>query len=222
MKPRHIVTADDENLAARCAKGRVVIIDDEADIADALQTLLHLTGYACDIFSDAIGYLQALGQEQPVFPGPVCVLCDVRMPQVDGLELQKRLAAIDDTPMLIMSGSSGALEATHAFRQGAQDFLIKPIDSATLLAAIDKALSVSRERKRAQAQQLHIHSRVGQLTYREREVLLRVAQGQTNAAIADALAIALRTVKLHRQRGLEKLKVSGVGDLVRIADALGW
>jgi FixJ family two-component response regulator len=176
-----------------------------------------LEGYVCEPFSAPLTYLQLLNENQSHFPGPCCVLCDVKMPDLDGLELQRHLAALDDTPLLLMSGASGAHEAASAFRAGALDFLIKPIDADLLLTAIAKALSLSAERQQRSARQIILTTRLSSLTEREREIARRVVAGQTNQTIADDLGIALRTVKRHRQIALEKVGAGGTAELVRIA-----
>jgi len=218
---RRAVTVADERLAQRCAKGRIVLIDDDPDILAAFAALLELEGYACETHVSALAYLQVLNYNQPSFPGPGCVLCDVKMPEVDGLELQRRLQEIDDVPLLLMSGASGAAEAVSAFRGGALDFLIKPIDADALLDAVARALALSRERQQQARLHNDLSDRIASLTEREYAVAIRVAQGQTNQEIADALGIALRTVKLHRQRAMEKVGAGGTADLVRIATAGG-
>ena len=153
--PLQTVTVHDEDLAQRCARGRVVVIDDDKDVLDALCALIHMAGYACESYSSGLTYLQVLSYNQPCFPGPCCILCDVKMPELSGLELQQRLARLDDTPLLVMSGSSGVSEAVTAFRQGVLDFFTKPVDADTLLAGIDKALRLSTER-----QQHNLHQRL--------------------------------------------------------------
>lgn len=218
VRYRRPVTVSDEQLAARCARGRVVVIDDEPDVLAALAALIGLEGYACETYASAPAYLQVLSDKRSCFAGPVCVLCDVRMPELDGLALQSHLVALDDTPLLLMSGVSGAHEAASAFRAGALDFLIKPIDADTLLAAVAKALKLSTERQARRSRQTELAARIASLTVRERDIARRVASGQTNPAIAAELGIALRTVKLHRQRALEKVGAVGTAELVRIAD----
>lgn len=213
---RSPITVQDEKLAERCARGRVVVIDDDAEILAALAALLDLEGYACETYGSALAYLQVLNYNRPCFPGPSCVLCDVKMPELDGLELQCRLTELDDAPLLLMSGASGAQEAAHAFRAGALDFLVKPIDADTLLAALAKALAASTARQAQRQRQTELAQRIATLTERERDIARRVAQGQTNPVIAEQLGIALRTVKLHRQRALEKVGAGGTADLVRI------
>jgi two-component system response regulator FixJ len=211
------ITVAEERLAARCARGRVVLIDDDTEILAALAALIEVEGYACERYESALAYLQVLNYNRPCFPGPCCVLCDVKMPALNGLELQRRLTEIDDTPLLLMSGASGAYEAASAFRAGAQDFLIKPIDADTLLAALKKALATSTERQQQRLRQSELAGRIAKLTEREREIARRVALGQTNPVIAEQLGIALRTVKLHRQRAMEKVGAGGTAELVRIA-----
>ena len=140
---------------------------------------------------------------------------------MDGLELQRRLAELDHMPLLLMSGDSGAQEAVTAFRAGALNFLIKPIEADLLLDTVAQALAVSAERQQLDGRQTDRERRIASLSEREREVARCVARGRINQDIADELGIALRTVKLHRQRALEKLGVNTVADLVRLADPGG-
>jgi FixJ family two-component response regulator len=198
-----------------------VLIDDDSEILAALAALIEMEGYACESYESALAYLQVLNYNRPCFPGPSCVLCDVKMPELNGLELQRRLTEIDDTPLLLMSGASGAQEAASAFRAGALNFLVKPIDIEVLLAAITEALTVSAERQRQRLRQSSLAARIATLTARERDIARRVSAGQTNPDIAADLGIALRTVKLHRQRALEKVGASGTAELVRIANEGG-
>jgi two-component system response regulator FixJ len=215
---RHFLTPFEQEFAERCAHGLVVIIDDDPEILAALAALIKFEGYACKTYTSAITYLQILKDKRPSFPGPCCLLCDVKMPELDGLELQQRLAKLDDTPMLLMSGGSGAPEVVNAFHAGAVDFLIKPIDADDLLAAVAKALLMSTERQRLQEQNISLTTCIKTLTARERDIVQRVAAGQTNPAIAEEIGVALRTVKLYRKRALEKLGIVKTVDLLRIAD----
>lgn len=217
-KIRSFMTVFDEEHAARCARGRVVVIDDDPTIVMALSALLELEGYACETHSSAEAYLHVLNYNSPSFPGPHCVLCDMMMPGLSGLELQARLAALSDPPLLLMSGGSGVKEAVSGFRAGALDFLVKPIEADILLAAVARALEVSAERQRQHRRKSEIALRTASLSERELGVARRVAQGRINTEIAQDMGIALRTVKLHRQRVMEKLQAQTVADLVRIAD----
>lgn len=211
----------DEALAARCLRGRVVVVDDDSEILYALNALFLQEGYACETYASAQAYLQVLNINQACFPGPGCVLSDVKMSGMDGLELQRRLTEWGDTPLLLMSGASAIEDAVLAFRAGALDFLVKPLETELLLATVANALAVSVQRQQQRLRQSTLSARVALLTQREREIAGRVAAGQTNPMIADALNIALRTVKLHRQRAMEKLGASCTADLVRIADEGG-
>lgn len=218
---RRSVTVADEKLAERCARGRVVVIDDDTEILSALAALIEIEGYACETYASALDYLRMLNFNRPCFPGPCCVLCDVKMPELDGLELQSRLAMLDDTPLLLMSGMSGAQEAATAFRAGALDFIIKPFDANTLMSAVAKALATSTERQNQRKRKSDIAARIATLTQRERDIARRVVAGQTNPAIAEALGIALRTVKVHRHQVMTKMAADTVVDLVRVADEGG-
>ena len=218
---RRPITVSDEALAQRCRRGRVVLIDDDLEILSALASLLDFEGYACETYPSALQYLQVIAFNQPQFAGPSCILCDVNMPLLDGLELQRRLLDLTEVPMLLMSGSSGAREAVTAYRGGAIDFLIKPIDADMLLGAVQRAMLVSRESQAQRIQALDVGRRVAALTVREREIARRVSLGQINRQIAADLCIALRTVKLHRQSLMEKLEVQTVVDLGRLVDQAG-
>ncbi|NTW85992.1 MAG: response regulator transcription factor [Holophagaceae bacterium] len=202
--------------AERCRRGRIVLIDDDAEILAAVTSLLELEGYLCETYASALDYLGQLGAPRRCPPGPCCVLLDVMMPDLDGLEAQRRLAGLDDTPLLLMSGASGVQEAVTAFRAGALDFLIKPIEAETLLEAVEKALAVSRARQATRARTQDQSRRLAALTPREHDVAVRVARGKLNRVIGEELGLALRTVKLYRQRCLEKLEASSTADLIRI------
>ncbi|MEI8324936.1 MAG: response regulator [Betaproteobacteria bacterium] len=221
IRSRRSVTVDDERLAQRCAFGRVIIIDDDAQIVAALGALLDLEGYAVETYTSALTYLQILNSGKPQFAGPSCVLCDVKMPGVDGLEFQRRLAELARIPLLLISGDSGVQESITGFRSGALNFLIKPIEVDLLLAAVAEALAVSTERQQFDAEHSDIARRIACLSERQREVARHVARGSTNQDIADQLGIVLRTVKLHRLLALKKLGVDTVADLVRLAERGG-
>ena len=218
---RSAVTVDDHRLMARHARGCVILVDDDAEILAALKALLEMEGYACEAHATAAACLQQLGSGAPRFPGPRCVLCDMKMPGMDGLEFQRRLAELNPIPLIFMSGGSATQDAVHAFRGGAVDFMIKPVDATALLLVVAKALKADGDRRQNFERLGKVTARVATLTDREREVARRVAQGQTNLSIAADLGLALRTVKLHRQRAMEKIGVSGVTDLVRVADEAG-
>lgn len=215
------ITIDEEADAKKSAHGRVIVIDDDAGLRDAFSELLSLEGYACECFGSGLEFLASLAEAEPVFGGPCCVVCDVKMPGMDGLALQQRLLDEQDTPFILMSGLSGAEEASSAFRAGAFDFLVKPISAADFLTVIERALNRSRTAQQQQVLDHDLSRRVDLLTSRELQVVREVVTGRTNQEIASSMNIALRTVKLYRQRAMEKLEAASLADLVRLADAAG-
>jgi FixJ family two-component response regulator len=214
-----IVTVDDEREAMRCSKGRVILIDDDHGFLDSLDQLLHMEGYATESYQSAMEFLGTLKSQEPVFDGPSCLVCDVKMPDLDGLSLQQLLVEQLDMPFILMSGLSGPREASLAFRKGALDFLVKPFLVEEFLSVVDRAIEQSRKVRLGQKQQQALSERVGTLTERERFVVQQVVHGQTNIDIAQRMNVALRTVKLYRQRAMEKLGAENLADLVRLADA---
>lgn len=219
---RRVVTVDDESVAGRHARGRVILIDDDAEVLSALSARLIFEGYAVDTFASARHYLEALDAPVPSFPGPSCLLCDLRMPEIDGLALQRQLQGRDVPPMVLMSGQSLPQEVVSAFHGGAVDFLIKPFEASELLLAVTKALRTNVAQHTAAQRQLDAAALVASLTDKELNVIRLVVQGKTNPQIMVSLKIALRTVKLHRQRCMEKLGLDSVAALGRFAQEVGW
>lgn len=196
---------------------RVVVIDDDPHILDAFSTLLDMEGYAVQSFPSAQAYLQALGRGDAAVAETECILCDVMMPEIDGLQLQAHLADLGDPSVVLMSGSSGAQEAIHGFRAGAVDFLLKPIESQELLDAVARAVRQTVQQRKASQRRQALRHQWACLSGREREVMHSVASGMTNLGIALTLGISERTVKYHRQRIIEKLGLTGTADVVRLA-----
>lgn len=204
------------DLAERFKRGRIVVIDDDAYILAAFRDLILLEGYACETYQSANSYLQVLEYTKPIHPGPSCVLCDVKMPEMDGLQLQAKLNELAQVPLILMSGDSGAFEAVSAFRAGAIDFLIKPIDNDHLTEVLKKALETSRLKQVQVTRREKVTQSIQLLSDREFEVARLIAKGLTNLGISLELEITVRTVKFHRQRIMEKLEISGVPPLVRL------
>lgn len=218
---RRVVTIHDERDAARHARGRVIIIDDDDAIRQAVSALLLLEGYATELHTSALAYLVSIEQAEPVFPGPHCILLDVKMPNLTGLELQRRLTELaHTTPIVFMSGGSGASDAVQAFRSGAVDFLIKPFDESMLLDAIRQALKKSRHEQQDKDQIHDIAARHDSLSEREMQIAKMVSSGMLNRDIAAKLGIAIRTVKLHRMHMMRKLDAANVIELARLLDRL--
>lgn len=196
--------------------GLVVVIDDDSDLLEALQALLHAHGLICLTFADANAYIDQAIHLNRAFPGPSCLLCDVQMPGLSGLDLQSQLPASARRPMILMSGASSNAEVVSAFRGGAFDFILKPFDSAQLLAVIDEALASSAKALITADENQAIQQKIATLTVRERQVLKAVAAGLLNREIAEQLGVGIRTVKLHRQHGMEKLGVSKLVDFTAL------
>jgi FixJ family two-component response regulator len=198
-------------------KGRVVLVDDDPAIRDAYSALLLHEGHSCEVFANAIDCLHGCGSA-PLAGVPVCVLCDVKMPGLDGLELLRQIRQTLGWPLVLMSGESGAREAVQGLKDGATDFLVKPIDADDLLQAVQRALETSRR----QQLRRHLHddevSRLTQLSHRELESVYLIVRGFNNAEAAERLGIALRTIKRHRQLAMEKLGLDSLTDLVRVLD----
>jgi FixJ family two-component response regulator len=207
-----------DNAARHRLKGRVVLVDDDPAIRDAYRALLLHEGHDCDVFGNATDCLHACASAA-LSGQPVCVLCDVKMPGLDGLELLRQIRQTLGWPMVLMSGESGAREAVQGLKDGATDFLVKPIDADVLLQAVERALETSR----TQQLRRHLHddevARLSQLSARELEAVYLIVRGFSNAEAAERLGIALRTIKRHRQLAMEKLGLDSLTDLVRVLDA---
>ncbi len=212
------VTVADRKIAERCLKGRVVLIDDDSEIVSALVALIEMDGYFCESYLSAQEFLDADASSTLKYPGPWCVLSDVKMPDIDVLELQRLLINKGNPPLILMSGVSGAYEAVAGLRTGAIDFLIKPFDADVLMSAIEFALHKSTQSQESSAVHLNAKERLASLTTREIAVVNLLMKGKINREIAEELDIALRTVKLHRQHALEKLGVSKIIDLVKVME----
>lgn len=197
-------------------QGKIILIDDDADILEALSMVLTHARYECCSYSSPLEFVAALqaGQHQHILPS--CIVCDVKMPGMTGLQLQSQLHELSDVPLIMMSGASTAKEVVNAYRGGIVDFLVKPFSNVELLETIRRALENSKQVLDDQRLRDDLAERLKTLTPQEREIARRVAAGQISRVIADELAIALRTVKLHRSRMMEKLGVDSVEEFMRI------
>ena len=219
---RKVVTVHDEREAARYALGNVCVVDDDDAVRVAVAAMLDHEGYAVCSFSSAESFLEFEARNEPLFPGPLCLLLDVKMPGESGLELQRSLTSLQITiPVVFMSGGSSAAEAVQAMKAGALDFLIKPFDDNELLATVERALAKSVENERANLSVQEAARRFATLSAREAQIARLVASGLQNQQIAGELGIAERTVKLHRMHMMRKLGVSNVIELVRTLDNVG-
>ncbi len=218
---RPVITIHDEREAVRHARGHVTVIDDDDSVRIAVASILHEAGYAVEQFASATAFLEAESMSTPVFPGPRCLLIDVKMPDLSGLELQSVLADLEAPPsLLFMSGGSSAAEAVQGLKAGALDFLCKPFTSTQLLTAVECGFAKILTDEKTQKQKEEISCRVASLTGREAEIGQRVSQGLMNQQIAAELGICERTVKLHRTNMMRKLGAANIVELVRLLDRI--
>ncbi len=191
----------------------VFIVDDDASVRDALSLLLSLRGYSTATFASAEDFLSAI---QPAWRG--CVVLDIRMPGMSGLELQHCLREAGPTlPVVVITAHGDVAAARQAFLADAVDFIEKPFDGEQLLAAIETALSGLRTVASPQ-EPVARTSPATPLSAREREVMSLMVKGLHNRRIAEALGISPRTVEVHKARVMEKLGVKNLVDLVRLVD----
>lgn len=190
----------------------VYIVDDDEAVLDALSMLLCSMDYAVATFSSPLAFLAALEQL-----GPGCLVLDVRMPVMSGLELQQQLTQRNvELPIIFITGHGDVPMAVQAMQAGAFDFLQKPFRDQDMLDRIGEALVLDRERRDGQERQQAIAARLSLLSSREREVLDLVVQGQANKVIAVELSLSQRTVEIHRARVMEKMAAKSLADLVRM------
>jgi FixJ family two-component response regulator len=195
----------------------VFVVDDDASVRGALARLLHSAGYQTETFASAEGFLA-----QSRFDAPACILLDVRMPGLNGLELQQALAAADrQLPIVFITGHGDVPMSVRAMKAGAEDFLPKPFDDEELLKAVAQALNKSQREQNERTEVAEIRKRLSSLTPREREVLCHVVAGQLNKQIASDLRIAEKTIKVHRARVMEKMGASSLAGLVAMTARIG-
>ncbi len=192
----------------------VFVIDDNDAMRRAIERQLQAEGYRVEAFANAHAFLDRAAQVRVA-----CIVCDIRMPGLSGLDLQSTLArAKRELPMVFISGHADIATSVQAMKGGAVAFLPKPFAKAELLAAVSDALAHSRERDQERRQDADVLARFRSLKPREREVFELVVAGLLNKTIAQRLGIAEPTVKIHRGRVMEKMKADSVADLVRIAE----
>lgn len=198
-------------------KGTLFIIDDDASVRKSLSLLLSSHGYDTEAYSSSEEFLSRLP-----FDGLGCILLDLQMDGINGLELQEKLCLYDLTlPIIFITGHGNVSTSVKALRAGAVTFLEKPCPAEILLKAISEALTISRQRVlENQARQLALQ-KLSILSPREREVLKLIITGMLNKQVAGQLNIAEHTVKLHRQHITEKLGVKSVAEIIYITQLAG-
>jgi len=194
----------------------IFIIDDEVHLGNSLVNLFESMGKSAVSYRSAGEFLAAL---DPYAPG--CILLDIQMPDMSGLELQERLAALGNPlPIVFMTGNGNVSISVSAMKAGAFDFLLKPFNSNSVVAATDKAIAHDTENRRSLAERHEIQACQDKLTPRETEVLKYVTQGLMNKQIAHEMSISEVMVKLHRGRMMRKMKARSIVDIVRKYDFL--
>jgi FixJ family two-component response regulator len=190
----------------------VFIVDDDAPVRDALRLLLRTVGYVVEAFPSAHDFLNAYRDDRPG-----CLILDVRMPGMSGLELQERLNERKSIiPIIFITGHGDVPMAVEALQAGALDFLQKPFRDQELIDRIGKALEKDAGNRRDLLEVQGIAGRFAELTPRERSVMELVAQGKANKVIAGDLQISQRTVEIHRARVMEKTHATSLAHLVRM------
>lgn len=195
----------------------VHIVDDEEAIRRSASFMLKTSGYAVETWANGVAFLKEI---RHVSEG--CILLDVRMPEMDGLEVQQALLERGVTmPVIILTGHADVSIAVRAMKAGAVDFLEKPFEKAVLIASIEAAFARMEAAEGAAARSAEAEVVLGILTPREREVLEGLAQGLPNKTIAYNLGISPRTVEVHRANLMAKLEVRSLSDALRLAFAAG-
>ena len=195
----------------------VFVVDDDASMRTGLSRLLRSAGYQCEAFDSAEAFLR-----RERHAGVGCLVLDLRMPHVTGLELQERLGRLGyHLPIIFLTGHGDIPHSVQAVKQGAVNFLTKPVDEEALLASIEEALARDRRLLTAANKETAILHRTQTLSPREFEVMQGVIAGALNKQIAAHLGIAEKTVKIHRGQVMEKMGVHSVAELVRLCESAG-
>jgi two-component system response regulator FixJ len=195
----------------------VFVIDDQEAVRHALGEMLKVLGYAVETFASADAFLEELSE-----PRAGCIVADVRMPGMDGIELVRELARRNiHLPVVLISGHADVPMAVAAIKAGAEDFIEKPVDDAQLLAAINRCLARAFNDLAREQTVLELRRQLDRLTPRELEVMDLVVQGFTSAAIAARLGISIRTIESYRVQIMDKMQAPSVAVLVRQAIRLG-
>lgn len=190
----------------------VYLIDDDDAVRDSLAWALEAEGFSPVQFASAEAFLGALGPQDAG-----CVVSDIRMERVSGIELQRRILESGvDLPVILITGHASVAVAVDALRQGAFDFVEKPVDVQYLAERIRVALAGLEQRRRDRARRADGARRIALLTPRERDVFTAVAHGRLNKQIAADLGVSMKTIEVHRARVMEKLQVHNVADLIRL------
>jgi FixJ family two-component response regulator len=195
----------------------IFVVDDDPSVRKSLTRVMTSAGYAVEVFESAREFLG-----RAPFAGPGCLILDVRMPGVTGLDLQEALAGAGHRmPIVFITGHGDISMSVKAMKGGAIDFLTKPFDVESLLEAVRRALTKDLKARGDESRTAEVLERVKRLTSRETEVFALVVTGLLNKQIAGELGIGEKTVKAHRARVMYKMRAGSVAELVRLADRAG-
>jgi FixJ family two-component response regulator len=193
----------------------VFVVDDDDSVRRALARLIRSAGYRVEVFESARAFLNGAS----LAACPACLVLDVQLPDLSGLELQRELDAM--LPIIFVSGHGDIPMSVSAMKAGATDFLSKPVCDTALLRAIGQALERSAQMRESRRELEAIRHRLDRLTPREREVMALVVTGCLNKQVACELGTVEKTIKAHRARVMTKMEVASLAELVRIADKVG-
>jgi FixJ family two-component response regulator len=195
----------------------VFLVDDDPAILRAVGRVLHSAGLKTIVFDSPRQFLSA---HDPGVPG--CVVLDLSMPGIDGLEVQERLATANGgRPIIFLTGRADVPTSVRAMKKGAVDFLTKPVDADALIQAVSRALEKDRREREARREADSVRVLLRELTPREHEVFVHVVAGKLNKQVAAELGASEKTIKVHRGRVMEKLRAASLADLVRLAQRAG-
>jgi FixJ family two-component response regulator len=198
--------------------GRVHVVDDDASFRTAIERRLKQAGYEVVTYPSAQHLLDRMPSESEMG----CILLDVRIPDLSGPELQRRLSELGSTlPIVFLTGYPDVQTTVRTIKAGAEDFLTKPVSSDQLLRAIEQAIARHEATRGLRGTLAVVRGHIGKLTPRERQVFERIVRGQTNKQVANALGTTVRTIKAHRQRVMEKMQVQSLAELVSLAERVG-
>jgi FixJ family two-component response regulator len=194
----------------------VFVVDDDVSVRESLELLIQSAGWKPELFASAREFLA-----WPKAVGPSCLILDVNLPDLNGLELQKRIANDRiETPIIFITGYGDVPMTVRAMKAGAVEFLTKPFGDDVLLGAITNAIERSQAALESEVEMRTLRNRYDSLTHREQQVMGFVVSGKLNKQIGGVLGISEITVKAHRGHVMRKMKASSLADLVRMADGL--